>query len=155
MSFWTEETEAELRRLWAEGMSAGKIALAMGGASRNSIIGKAHRLGLETRPSPIRPSIPGSGRTRDREGRAKRKEAERILSAPVIAFDTPVYEVVTDGLAPEPAADSYGKAGCQWPLWADKVDHRYCGAKRLPGRPYCDAHWERSIIRRKPKDQAA
>lgn len=49
---WTAEQEAELRRLWAEGLSAGRIAAATG-RTKNSIIGRAHRLGLPRRESPI------------------------------------------------------------------------------------------------------
>jgi len=51
---WTEERVAMLKRLWEDGRSASQIAEAMGDVSRNAVIGKAHRLGLKGRPSPIR-----------------------------------------------------------------------------------------------------
>lgn len=45
---WTEEKVAELRRLrCVEGKSAGQIAKQLGGFTRNAIIGKCIRLGLE------------------------------------------------------------------------------------------------------------
>ena len=50
---WTEDRTATLKRLWAEGKTATEIAAELGGTSRNAVIGKAHRLGLEARPSPI------------------------------------------------------------------------------------------------------
>jgi GcrA cell cycle regulator len=51
---WSIETIATLRRCWSDGMSASKIAEALGGISRNAVIGKAHRLKLPPRPSPIK-----------------------------------------------------------------------------------------------------
>lgn len=43
---WTPEREAELRRMWGEGKSAADIARALGGVTRNAIIGRIHRMGL-------------------------------------------------------------------------------------------------------------
>ncbi len=51
---WTAEMVDALRRLWGEGHSASYIAVQLGGISRNAVIGKAHRLHLSARPSPIR-----------------------------------------------------------------------------------------------------
>ena len=49
---WTEERLAELRKLWDQGLSISQIGDALG-VSRNAIAGKAHRMGLPKRPSPI------------------------------------------------------------------------------------------------------
>ena len=52
---WTEDRVAVLRQLWGNGKSASEIAEILGGVwTRNAVIGKAHRLGLSGRPSPIR-----------------------------------------------------------------------------------------------------
>ena len=51
---WTEERIDQLKRLWGQGMTASQIADDLGGVSRNAVIGKAHRLGLEARPSPVK-----------------------------------------------------------------------------------------------------
>ncbi|ABQ70918.1 GcrA family cell cycle regulator [Rhizorhabdus wittichii] len=51
---WTEERIDQLKRLWGQGMTASQIADELGGVSRNAVIGKAHRLGLEARPSPVK-----------------------------------------------------------------------------------------------------
>jgi hypothetical protein len=71
-SNWTPELEDELRVHWASGAPASKIAAMMGGGlTRNSIIGKASRLGLDHRRSPILPRLePG-------EARARRNELQR------------------------------------------------------------------------------
>jgi GcrA cell cycle regulator len=52
--FWTEERVSALQQLWAQGLSASQIAERLGSVTRNAVIGKAHRLGLAARPSPIR-----------------------------------------------------------------------------------------------------
>lgn len=49
---WTDDTEARLTALWGAGKSASQIAAEIG-ATRNQVIGKAHRLKLSARPSPI------------------------------------------------------------------------------------------------------
>jgi GcrA cell cycle regulator len=51
---WTEERIERLKSMWAEGATASQIAEDLGGVSRNAVIGKAHRLGLEQRPSPVK-----------------------------------------------------------------------------------------------------
>ncbi|PPQ40821.1 GcrA family cell cycle regulator, partial [Rhodopila globiformis] len=50
---WNEETIRHLRVLWAEGHSTAEIGRRLG-VSKNAIVGKAHRLDLDARPSPIK-----------------------------------------------------------------------------------------------------
>ena len=52
---WTDERIERLKKMWHEGATASQIADELGGVSRNAVIGKAHRLGLEQRPSPVKP----------------------------------------------------------------------------------------------------
>ena len=52
---WTEERIDRLKKMWQDGATASQIADELGGVSRNAVIGKAHRLGLEARPSPVKP----------------------------------------------------------------------------------------------------
>ena len=52
---WTEDRIERLKKMWHEGANASQIADELGGVSRNAVIGKAHRLGLEQRPSPVKP----------------------------------------------------------------------------------------------------
>lgn len=51
---WTDERIDRLKQLWSNGMTASQIAEELGGVSRNAVIGKAHRLGLQSRPSPVK-----------------------------------------------------------------------------------------------------
>jgi GcrA cell cycle regulator len=50
---WTDERIQELTRLWQEGHSASEIGRRLG-VSKNAVVGKAHRLKLPSRPSPIK-----------------------------------------------------------------------------------------------------
>ena len=67
---WTDERIELLRTSWEAGQTASQIAEALGGVSRNAVIGKAHRLGLQARPSPVRPNEP-------------------VVAAPVVAAPPP------------------------------------------------------------------
>lgn len=50
---WTEETISRLKELWAEGLSTAEIGRRLS-ITKNAVVGKAHRLSLPPRPSPIR-----------------------------------------------------------------------------------------------------
>ena len=53
---WTDERIEALKSMWEAGKTASQIADELGGVSRNAVIGKAHRLGLQSRPSPVKPN---------------------------------------------------------------------------------------------------
>ncbi|GEO79939.1 GcrA family cell cycle regulator [Pararhodospirillum oryzae] len=50
---WNDDNIEQLKRLWAEGLTTGEIGKELG-VSKNAVVGKAHRLGLKSRPSPIK-----------------------------------------------------------------------------------------------------
>jgi GcrA cell cycle regulator len=50
---WSDDIISQLRALWAEGHSTAEIGRRLG-VTKNAIVGKAHRLDLPARPSPIR-----------------------------------------------------------------------------------------------------
>ncbi len=60
---WTEDVIGRLKALWAEGHSTAEIGRRLG-VSKNAVVGKAHRLSLTARPSPIRRGEPGAARRR-------------------------------------------------------------------------------------------
>lgn len=72
---WTEERIERLKKMWHDGATASQIADELGGVSRNAVIGKAHRLGLEQRPSPVKPG--------------EEKETKKVASAPAAATPKP------------------------------------------------------------------
>ena len=53
---WTDESITRLRSLWQEGLSTAEIGRRMQ-ITKNAVVGKAHRLTLSPRPSPIRKGL--------------------------------------------------------------------------------------------------
>ena len=78
---WTDERIDQLRQMWQAGHTASQIAETLGGVSRNAVIGKAHRLGLQSRPSPVKPG--------DTETEAAEKPAAAPVEKSVAAAPSP------------------------------------------------------------------
>ena len=155
---WTEDRVAMLRELWTKGLSASQIAVQLGGVSRNAVIGKAHRLGLESRPSPIRGGGGGSRSRRNRaisraiEARALRGTMadEEIDGEPVVL--EPGQRIMDRPLSP-PARPISDVKDCLWPIGDPSDDaFSFCGEDTAPGRPYCANHCAMAYIR---KDRSA
>lgn len=73
---WTDERIATLTKMWESGATASQIAEELGGVSRNAVIGKAHRLGLKSRPSPVKANEEPKAK-----GAAKKKAANPVAKA--------------------------------------------------------------------------
>ncbi|TPG12181.1 GcrA family cell cycle regulator [Sphingomonas oligophenolica] len=87
---WTEERIQTLKTMWEGGQTASQIAEALGGVSRNAVIGKAHRLALQARPSPVKPNEP---------------DAKAATAAPApVAAPAPAAKPTPKAAAPEPEA---------------------------------------------------
>ncbi len=147
-----------LRELWTKGLSASQIAVQLGGVSRNAVIGKAHRLGLESRPSPIRGGGGGSRSRRNRaisralEARALRGTMadEEIGGEPVVSGHG--QKIIDRPLSP-PARPISDVKECLWPIGdPSESSFGFCGDETSPGRPYCSSHCAMAYIR---KDRTA
>ena len=92
---WTEERIDRLKAMWTKGATASQIAEELGGVSRNAVIGKAHRLGLESRPSPVKPG-------EEKEKKAPAKSA----AAPKAAKPAPAKAAPAAAAPREPVADA-------------------------------------------------
>ena len=155
---WTDDRVAMLRELWTKGLSASQIAVQLGGVSRNAVIGKAHRLGLESRPSPIRG---GGGGSRSRRNRAISRAIEaRALRGTIAdeeiggepAVSVPGGKIMDQPLAP-PARPISDVKECLWPIGDPGEDgFGFCGRDAAHGRPYCADHCAVAYIR---KDRTA
>ena len=93
---WTEERIERLKAMWTEGATASQIADELGGVSRNAVIGKAHRLGLEQRPSPVK-----AGEEKEKKASAAPAAAPAARPAPKAAAPVTAAPAAT---APEAAA---------------------------------------------------
>jgi len=98
---WTEERIAVLTKMWEGGATASQIADELGGVSRNAVIGKAHRLGLKARPSPVKANEPKP------EAKPKPVEARQPApKAPAPARAAPKAPAAPPPSQPEPPAAS-------------------------------------------------
>ncbi len=151
---WSAERETVLRKLWDEGISVTLIAGAMH-ISRNSVIGKAHRLGLSARENPVKKRSAGAPRIsleeqkrRNAERQSLRRAAEKERAgkpAPVPRPPTsfaisprPPRQVVPD----DPRVGTFvleevqANNSCRMPI-GERPHLRFCGKERKEGSPYC------------------
>ena len=97
---WTDERIERLKAMWTKGATASQIAEELGGVSRNAVIGKAHRLGLESRPSPVKAG-------EEKQKKAKAPSAPK-LAKPVSTKPAPSASVARETAAESPRAQTSG-----------------------------------------------
>ena len=113
---WTDERLDELKKLWAEGLSISQIGEALG-VSRNAIAGKAHRMGLPKRPSPISKS------------KAEKAEPVAVEKEQDLPLRLELRQLV------------WSRSKCCWPTGDPKKNgFVFCGDAVVPGKPYCLPH---------------
>lgn len=126
---WTEDRVEVLKDLWGQGKTAAQIAAILGGVTRNAVIGKAHRLSLAARTSPIQ-------RKKAANSSPPRAPANKKVAAPT----QPATIEAKPGCKKVSMVD-LGPRDCCFPLGDPKrADFGFCGDKAAPGLPYCEAH---------------
>jgi GcrA cell cycle regulator len=172
---WTEELIARLRALWDEGHSTAEIGRGLG-ISKNAVVGKAHRLNLPARPSPIRrepgaepprprrvargPTLPPLAPVAPEAGQppvSARPVVPGSLASAAAAAINPGVEsraAPSASRAPRPFARSIA---CCWPLGEPGAPgFHFCGGEAIPGKPYCVEHAQLAYVRvRERRDDAA
>ncbi|WP_102961135.1 GcrA family cell cycle regulator [Mangrovicella endophytica] len=166
---WNDERVDLLRRLWTEGLSASQIADRLGGGvSRNAVIGKVHRLKLESRGKSTVSAPAVSTAAEVVAAEAVTEVVEVIVPARVVAAQ-PVMRSITrtvgaTALKMEPVlvpvvAEPQRQPGevvpisrnltlvqltdrtCKWPLGDPlSADFRFCGCASGDSSPYCSYH---------------
>jgi GcrA cell cycle regulator len=147
-SDWNDDTVAKLRQLWDEGHSTAEIGRRLG-ISKNAVVGKAHRLDLPSRPSPIKQT-----------GLATPPPRPRRLSVPKLADIMPLKACAPAAAArPDPtpswrpaperrAPPPVGRTPCCWPLGdPGTAAFRFCDHMALIGKPYCEEHCRAAYTR--------
>jgi GcrA cell cycle regulator len=143
---WTAKSIDLLRALWAEGHSTAEIGRRMG-VTKNAIVGKAHRLDLPARPSPIRKQEEAGAPA------APRPKPAREAAAPAVQRTPPQPRPQPQPASPRPASPApvapaqvrqFPRASlrsCCWPIGEPgQREFRFCAAEAAPGKPYCDDH---------------
>jgi GcrA cell cycle regulator len=95
---WTDERIDRLKNMWESGLTASQIADDLGGVSRNAVIGKAHRLGLKSRPSPVKAND-GEAKT---SAKPKPKLVEKAPAPRAAAPAVPAERSVTNSIPTMP-----------------------------------------------------
>ena len=117
-SVWDEQKLNKLKKLWDEGLPITKIGIEIG-VSRNAIAGKAHRLGLPKRNSPISKS----GDPRKNQNTLSKNTVQQL------PLKITLREV------------DWSRNRCCWPIGDPKLPgFSFCGTSIIPGRPYCEEH---------------
>lgn len=130
---WTDDRVDILKKLWGEGRSAAEIAKELGGVTRNAVIGKAHRLKLSNRVSPIQQNNKKSpAKTTERKTEKKVVEIPQVREVEVRQpCDTGPLMNLLD-LKPRM---------CRWPVGdPHEEEFGFCGREVIMGLPYCCDH---------------
>jgi len=86
---WTDERIEKLTKMWESGATASQIADELGGVSRNAVIGKAHRLGLKARPSPVKANEKPARAKASKSVKSKAKPAKSAEPKAAAKSDAP------------------------------------------------------------------
>ena len=144
---WTDEAVEELKKMWDKGMTTGQIAKALN-VTKNSIIGKVHRLCLTARPSPIKKSTDKTEKKAAPQKQVKetkkevQKETAKPISkkekAPVAEQEKKPIQVVEETNIPLVKLDNHT---CRWPMGDPRdEDFCFCGKRIRTGQTYCEEH---------------
>ncbi len=114
---WTPNQIFKLELLWAEGLSTAEIGRRLN-ISKNAVVGKAKRLKLPARPSPI--------------VRGGEKADKPVITRLPTNYVQPLAKISRKDFKNKP---------CCWPIGQPKdKDFRFCNEITLPGKPYCAEH---------------
>lgn len=156
---WNDETILRLRSLWSEGHSTAEIGRRMG-ITKNAVVGKAHRLTLSPRPSPIRTQ---PGRTTLRVSRRiSGPTLPSLVANNVVSLTAETMRAERPSIMPRPVSAQSMRTGlrisnCCWPIGEPGTPvFRFCDSEALHGKPYCRDHAQIAYVKaRDRKDEVA
>src|SRR4030067_544671 len=161
---WTDDMLSQLRVLWIKGDTVTEIANIFG-KTRNSVIGKVHRLELPRRrlgrsdmmkvapsptarspavPPPVAPSpaVPSpavpSPAVPSPVARSPAVPSPAVPSPAVPAVPSPAVPAVPSPV--HPSLLELTSNQCHWPIFYEGNVYRYCGAPKSGSSAYCKFH---------------
>lgn len=165
---WDEEKIKQLQKLWEKGLSTTEIAKKMN-VSKNSVVGKVHRLCLKARPSPIKKKDAENTKKTAPENPAIEAEIkeEKITTEVKEKTETTEAKIVVETVqitkenipAPKNKADKKQQTKhlklveldshtCRWPIGDPRdEDFCFCGKKVRAGQTYCDEHSQVAYVK--------
>ncbi len=133
---WNDENVTKLRELWSQGLPTAQIGKLLG-FTKNAVVGKAHRIGLERRPSPIRRTAVKPDRKKARSpvmpqlNFESKQESDNIQNRETLSFKPVVRNLFSPSV----------KRGCEWPMGhPDEPEFHFCDKERFEDKPYCLDH---------------
>jgi GcrA cell cycle regulator len=154
---WSEAVISELRNLWSEGLSTAEIGRRLG-ISKNAVVGKAHRLSLDPRPSPIRRSATPTVAAPPRVVGptlpvlpARPIRPLRPVTAPSQTVSAPPPRLM---VASSPVMTR--TVSCCWPIGEPGTpSFRFCSDSAIQGKPYCEQHAALAYVKVRDRREAA
>ena len=146
---WTDDRVKILKKLWSEGLSASQIANKIGDVTRNAVIGKVHRLGLEGRAKSIRSS--------DLSVSQLKSNVVSVTYSGNLALKAiidPINDVISVGQSITQGFEAVqispgehvtiltlNENRCKWPIGdPSDADFPFCGHEPKSKAPYCTEH---------------
>ena len=136
---WNQQKVDDLKKLWNEGVATSRIGEQLG-FTKNAVIGKAFRLGLERRQN----------------SRKKTAQSQSVSSVTMYReTSAPGHSQITPkrGVTRKREKFSFKKSivgtgsfkSCQWPI-GDPLEENfhYCGGQNIPTKPYCIEHYKKA-----------
>ena len=136
---WNQQKVDDLKKLWNEGVATSRIGEQLG-FTKNAVIGKAFRLGLERRQNSRKKTAQSQS--------VSSVTMYRETSAPVHSQITPKREVTRrrEKFSFKKSIVGTGSfKSCQWPI-GDPLEEgfHYCGGQNIPTKPYCIEHYKKA-----------
>ena len=136
---WNQQKVDDLKKLWNEGVATSRIGEQLG-FTKNAVIGKAFRLGLERRQN----------------SRKKNSHSQSVSSVTMYReTSTPGHSQIAQKKEVTRRREkfSFKKSivgtgsfkSCQWPI-GDPLEEgfHYCGGQNIPTKPYCIEHYKKA-----------
>ena len=173
---WDDEKIKQLKKLWEKGLSTTEIAKKMN-VSKNSVVGKVHRLCLKARPSPIkkRGDEIGVGTKQndlffEQDDNVPDTDVETIVNVTEADNETFLRSEIEDqksrSFETETKKETEQKLKankktcnpirlveldshtCRWPIGDPRDDDFcFCGKKVHAGQTYCDEHSQVAYVK--------
>ncbi|MDA1283477.1 MAG: global cell cycle regulator GcrA-like protein [Proteobacteria bacterium] len=136
---WNTQKIDSLKKLWDDGVATSQIGQQLG-FTKNAVIGKAFRLGLERRQN------------------SRKKTASSHISSTIYRETTTSQDIVSNDFIKTPTPkkkDKFqfkksiiGKGNfnkCQWPIGDPlKEGFHFCGDQNIATKPYCIEHYKQA-----------
>ena len=150
---WDENKVNALKELWTAGYTASQIAAKIGDVSRNAVIGKAHRLNLQTR------AISKKSKSKIKPENKESENKKQKLMGRRGRFKAMLLDKSFPPEQPTKLLDLTDEH-CKWPL-GDKMEPAtfFCGRKSVESKnlgkklPYCELHLLYGYVSKSDKEE--